>query len=261
MPPSASGRRHRRFGGPGRDGTRCVATLPYLFYQTVGILTPITVSLNRYLRLLLAWKPGKSCARMAVLTQNNRSFSTMAAARAGREHLVQQALQLFKLHGYHNTTMADVGKAAGLLKGSVYYYFDGKEQLAVEAMRHVRASSSKQIFSLAYDESRSPRERLANLTQAVEDYFIDSEGGCLMGNLALETINTLPQFAQLIRAYFDEWRQALVHLLRSQYEQDRAGQLAQDAVARIEGAIMIMRIDGDPAVLRRANRDIATWLR
>ena len=185
----------------------------------------------------------------------------MTAARAGREYVVQQALQLFKRHGYHNTTMADVGKAAGLLKGSIYYYFDGKEQLAVETMRRVRDSSSRQIFSLAYDESRPSRERLANLTQAVEDYFIDSEGGCLMGNLALETLNTLPQFAQLIRAYFTEWRQALAHLLRSQYEEEWAWQLAQDAVARIEGAIMMMRVDGDPAVLRRANREIATWLR
>jgi len=42
------------------------------------------------------------------------------------------ALELFARKGYHNTKVSDVVKSAGVTQGTFYWYFQSKEQLALE---------------------------------------------------------------------------------------------------------------------------------
>ena len=116
------------------------------------------------------------------------------------------------------------------------------------------------VTPVAAADGRAAPERLRALAEAVERYFIDREGGCLMGNLALEIGQSIPEFAAAIRAYFDEWRRVLVGLLSDHYTPARAAELADDAVARLQGAVMLMGVYGDPSFLRRAVRDTADLL-
>jgi AcrR family transcriptional regulator len=51
--------------------------------------------------------------------------------------VISHALQLFRVQGYHKTSMADIGTACGLLKGSIYNYFASKEALAIAVMEFV----------------------------------------------------------------------------------------------------------------------------
>jgi AcrR family transcriptional regulator len=46
-----------------------------------------------------------------------------------REEMIQAAEQLFYQHGYTKTSVQDIATAAGVTKGSFYYYFQGKEDL------------------------------------------------------------------------------------------------------------------------------------
>jgi len=57
--------------------------------------------------------------------------------KTSKELVISHALQLFKVQGYHKTSMADIGTACGLLKGSIYNYFASKEALAIAAMEFV----------------------------------------------------------------------------------------------------------------------------
>ena len=50
----------------------------------------------------------------------------MPIKKTDRESILKQAIRLFKLHGYYNTTMANIGDACGLIKGSIYHYFKSK---------------------------------------------------------------------------------------------------------------------------------------
>jgi AcrR family transcriptional regulator len=43
--------------------------------------------------------------------------------------IVQAALDEFAAHGFHDASLNRVIEAAGISKGSLYYYFDGKEDL------------------------------------------------------------------------------------------------------------------------------------
>lgn len=46
-----------------------------------------------------------------------------------RQAIVQAALDEFAAHGFHDASLNRVIDAAGISKGSMYYYFDGKEAL------------------------------------------------------------------------------------------------------------------------------------
>jgi TetR/AcrR family transcriptional regulator, cholesterol catabolism regulator len=49
-----------------------------------------------------------------------------------REHVVDVAVQLFSRNGYASTGVADIGEAAGLARGALYYYIGSKEALLAE---------------------------------------------------------------------------------------------------------------------------------
>jgi AcrR family transcriptional regulator len=46
-----------------------------------------------------------------------------------REHVVDIAVELFSKNGYAGTGVADIGEAAGLARGALYYYIDSKQAL------------------------------------------------------------------------------------------------------------------------------------
>jgi len=184
----------------------------------------------------------------------------MAVKKTDRDNVIAGALDLFRVQGYHHTSMSDISGACGLLKGSVYHYFPGKKELAVAALDRVIEDGRVRLFMPANDDGKTPKERLNALGEAVEGYFIGREGGCLMGNLALEIGAQEPAFLERIRTYFSEWAEAVAGLLEDRYGAGRARELAEDAIARVQGAIMMMGLNDDPTILRRAGRDIVALL-
>ena len=53
-----------------------------------------------------------------------------------RVRIIEQALEMFSERGYYRTRMADIAGSLGVSKGAIYQYFESKEQLFVEALRH-----------------------------------------------------------------------------------------------------------------------------
>lgn len=159
--------------------------------------------------------------------------------------LIAKAVELYRRRGYHQTTMADVATACGLLKGSLYHYFPSKEALGLAVMSHVRARFQHTVFCWADDASLSYEQRMRKMMDETEAYFLQGEGGCVMGNLALEAID-VPGFAPEIRAYFDEWADAFSRIFASKMPEAVAQHRALRAVAEIQGAIMLMRASGKP---------------
>ena len=51
------------------------------------------------------------------------------ASEETKTRLLEAATQIFCELGYHNATMAKIAEVAGVAKGTVYWYFSGKEDL------------------------------------------------------------------------------------------------------------------------------------
>jgi TetR/AcrR family transcriptional regulator, fatty acid metabolism regulator protein len=81
------------------------------------------------------------------------------AASSKRERILRAAIDTFAESGYFNAKVSDIAKAAGVADGTIYLYFDGKEDLLVNVFReHTR--NYLQSLEGAIRNARRPEERI-----------------------------------------------------------------------------------------------------
>ena len=166
----------------------------------------------------------------------------MARKKTSREEILKHSIKLFKLNGYYNTSMANIADACGLIKGSIYHHFKSKEEIGLESLKYIHKYFEENIYSIAYRKDLSGLKKIELFVKKTDDYFLHSEGGCLLGNLALEVSSENILFKDEIREYFRNWEKALAHILEENYNESDSIELAQEYVALTQGAIMMMTL-------------------
>jgi len=166
----------------------------------------------------------------------------MAIKKTSREDILKNSIKLFKINGYYNTSMANIASACGLIKGSIYHYFKSKDEIGLESLKYIHQYFEDNIYSIAYLDNVSDKEKIRLFVKKTDEYFLDSEGGCLLGNLALEVSSENVLFKDEIKAYFLAWEKALAFMLKNTYTEDEALELAKEYVALTQGAIMMMTL-------------------
>jgi AcrR family transcriptional regulator len=92
--------------------------------------------------------------------RKEREFNTR------RAEILEQAEKIFSVKGYHNVTMAEIASASGFSTGSLYQFFQGKENLYT--------SMINEKFDLMYTEIRKATEKAENVIDKIE-MMIDSQ--------------------------------------------------------------------------------------
>ena len=75
-----------------------------------------------------------------------------------RAQIVRAALTCFSRKGYAKTTMDDIVAESGLSKGSLYWYFESKDELFMSAVTSALADLGEGAFG-AIDQRASPPPR------------------------------------------------------------------------------------------------------
>ncbi|MBK9352528.1 MAG: TetR/AcrR family transcriptional regulator [Bacteroidetes bacterium] len=126
----------------------------------------------------------------------------MPKQKVSIDFILKESLKLFRKKSYHNTSIADIAEACGLLKGSIYHYFASKEALMHAVIQFVHEYFRKEIFSIAYDENLSPQERIEKMFKVSERMLLSDDGGDVMGNIGVETARVIPEFSDQIKGFF-----------------------------------------------------------
>ena len=174
--------------------------------------------------------------------------------RVGRQQLLDKAISLFRAKGYSATSIDDVVKACSITKGSLYYHFRGKEDLALAAMASVHGYFDDHIFKLVRNRGNLGAAELKQFNDAVEQFFAAHPDGCLLANLSLEVGAVSDAYRKAIRNFFADWQSCYQSAFATRYPPGRALMLAADAVAGVQGCILMRRINGDIAPLHRQHR-------
>lgn len=78
-----------------------------------------------------------------------------------RERVLRAAVRLFAEKGYHGTGVAEIGDAAGLQRGALYYHIGSKEDLLLVLLRrHVEESLEGEEHIAALDVDPAEKLRL-----------------------------------------------------------------------------------------------------
>lgn len=173
-----------------------------------------------------------------------------------KEELVTIAGNLFRMKGYAGTSIDDIAKACGLTKGSLYHHFSGKEALALAALDQVHQFYREHIFALILArEPAGPRE-LQAFNGAVEAFFTKHPHGCLLANLSLEAGSAAEPFGARIAAFFNEWLSCYLKVFAAYYPPAAARARAEDAMAIVQGCVLMNRIRHNLQPLRRQHAEL-----
>lgn len=168
-----------------------------------------------------------------------------------KTELVRIAGELFRQKGYSATSIDDIAKQCGLTKGSLYHHFAGKEELALAALEQVHEYYRKNIFSLILDRERPAATDLEQFNGAVETFFAEHPYGCLLANLSLEMGGAYKVFKNRIVSFFEEWTSCYRKAFAQCMPQAQAQACAQDAMAAVQGCVLMNRIWQDLKPLQR----------
>lgn len=174
----------------------------------------------------------------------------MPKQKVSIDYILKQSLRLFRKKSYHNTSIADIAEACGLLKGSLYHYFPSKEALMSAVIKYAHSYFKKEVFSIAYDKSISPQQRMELMFKKSQRAL--SSDGNIMGNIGVETARVIPEFSDSIRDFFEEWIKAVKTVFLEITNEADAQKLAEQTVAEFEGAVMMSRIFRDPIFVHNA---------
>lgn len=75
--------------------------------------------------------------------------------------ILESALRLIKEHGFHGTPMSQIAKNASVAAGTIYHYFESKDDLIKELFLYVRDRLAEAVLK-DDDERLTYRERFLN---------------------------------------------------------------------------------------------------
>ena len=173
----------------------------------------------------------------------------MPVQKITKDEILLKSSDVFRVKGYHNTSMQDLAVASGLLKGSLYYHFPSKEMLMKDLLVSIHIYLANKVFPVAEDTSLTPEERMEKLLKKMGKLLLEKVGGCLIGNTTLDTVGVVPEFQSVLRDIMDDWTKALQKIYTTRKSSEQSFRLAQQTIMEFEGAVMFSKLYNEPRFL------------
>ena len=167
-----------------------------------------------------------------------------------RSDVIPALAEIFREYGYEGTSLALINQRTGLGKGSLYHFFpSGKEEMANAVIEHIDMWFQQNIF-VPLNEDPDSNGAIRQMIAAINTYFFSGQRVCLIGAMAL--LDTRERFTLQINSYFSDWQEALSNVLRRAGKKNEiANEMAEDAIATIQGSLVTSRARNDTFIFRR----------
>jgi TetR/AcrR family transcriptional regulator, lmrAB and yxaGH operons repressor len=174
----------------------------------------------------------------------------MPAAKITREDAIHRIADVFRRLGYDGASLSELSKATGLGRASLYHHFPGgKEDMARAVFAWLDAVVANELVAPLV-AAGPPRARVDRWVEGVTRIYAGGRKNCLLGAMVLGGSSEL--FASELRAAFRVQLEALEKLLReARTPRGDARRRAENALARIQGALVLARGLRDPALFYR----------
>ncbi len=167
-----------------------------------------------------------------------------------RERIVREGAGLIHRNGYSNTGIQEILDAAGVPKGSFYFYFKNKEDFGCAVIDYVGERIVGSVASLLEDRSVPPMERLDRLFDRNQRNFerMKYRYGCPVGNMMQEMADLKESFRDRIEQVYTRLCASYEACLREGQERGDfsrsmdPGETSEFMLNSLEGAIMHMKL-------------------
>jgi len=175
-----------------------------------------------------------------------------------RERIIPAAAELFYRQGYQGTSLDQVAQAAGVNRGSLYYFFKSKKNLALAVIGHYERLLHHHYLEPALGGGGG-RAGLAALAERYARMPSASSPccGCPIGNLSLELSGLDEELRERLKEVWEGIFARIAEAIRRAQKEGaldpgaEAAGLARAFFASIQGAHIIARSVLDEEALRR----------
>jgi TetR/AcrR family transcriptional regulator, cholesterol catabolism regulator len=134
------------------------------------------------------------------------------------EEVLQSAANIFFAKGYHATSIEDVARDVGMLKGSLYYYIKSKDDLLFRLLL-AGIEDSDAFIARQIDPEDEPVEQLERAIRAQIDYIIENR---VQFGLFLHEFDSLSGKRQhKLISVMSRYNSRFVELVRRAQKQDK----------------------------------------
>lgn len=181
----------------------------------------------------------------------------MPKKKISRDEILEKASHIFLSKGYHNTSMADIARACNMFKSGLYHYFPDKEALAVEVLNKQFQYTREELMKHFSSRKLSTKNKLETFFDNLirEDSIFKGSVFSLLGS---ETSGHSASIAQLTKDYYEFLVHSFESLWHGKLSEEAARKRAQIQVCMIEGAMMLSRVNRDPAYLMEVANSISS---
>lgn len=176
--------------------------------------------------------------------------------------MVRAMGRLLRRQGYAATGLQQVAREARAPIGSMYFYFpDGKEQLAAEAVSRSGSDLGRGLAALLEASDISAAVRA--IAGAMGEDLVRSRwmNGCPIATAALERAADSEPIRGAASAVFDQWEALFFQRMCSDgIVPERARRIASLIVAALEGAILLARTRRSVGPLEEVADQVAEWV-
>jgi TetR/AcrR family transcriptional repressor of nem operon len=196
----------------------------------------------------------------------------MGRTSDAKERLMAAALDLTWEESYGAITIDDICQRAGVKKGSFYYFYESKSDLAIAALERLWVEQWKPAMDAQFSSSVEPLKRISDYLEAIYTRQAEAKHksgkvlGCPVCCLGSEVTTQDEKLGAKVREIFGRKRRYYESAIRDAVADgsiepcDPAEKVASVA-GLIEGVVVQSRIMNDPDLVRRLPAMVLDLLR
>jgi len=183
----------------------------------------------------------------------------MPAALIPKEEVLARLLEVFREYGYEGASLAVLSEATGLGRSSLYHHFPGgKEEMATSVLAYLDGLLKQALYA-PLETMASPNKKLGAMLAVLDEVYDGGTKACLLERLCASAGR--PVIGGPLRRSFELWLTAFETLgVDAGIPRAVARSRAEDALGRIEGALVVGAGTGNKRVFARALKDVRATL-
>ncbi len=168
-------------------------------------------------------------------------------------------MSVVRSQGYDGASLAQLSKASGLGKSSLYHHFpEGKDDMVAAVLDHLETTLDATVFA-PLRAPGPPATRIKRMNGSLLVFYREGREACLLASLGIG--DSSRRFHPRVKQLFRRWIEAIAHALRDGGVPRGQAQLrAEEAIVRIEGSLVLARSLDDPAIFQRALKSLPELL-
>ncbi|MCG8636048.1 MAG: TetR/AcrR family transcriptional regulator [Desulfobacterales bacterium] len=183
--------------------------------------------------------------------------------------IIEAGARIIHRKGYHHTGIQEILSAAGVPKGSFYFYFKNKEDFGLQVIEHYDDSYAAMLEPVLGNNDLAPLEKIGHILDFFVGFFdgLDCECGCPVGNLSQEMGDLNPAFSSRLTESVEKtagiYRDLLVQARDNGDLPDHIStrEMGEFIVSSWHGALVKMKINRSTAPLLLHKKIIMAMLK